>query len=176
MIKLSEKYEIDRKILKCVYIRFIPSESSTINTPISQLYIIIPREYSVISLLNSYLELNFDVLQAVTGNRYVGGADIGLANLAVIAFFSSYELTTSSGKHSEEINHAHIVVLMYNYLSSTKESDDLSIGFDRSRDRRKREVTNNKNIRGKYHLRIYLEIFLDLPNTKKQQLMIWVTN
>ena len=32
----------------------------------------------------------------------------------------------------------------------------MSIGFDRSRDRRKRELTNNKNIKGKYHLRIYL--------------------
>ena len=45
---------------------------------------------------------------------------------------------------------------MYKLLSSSKESDDLSIGFDRSRDRRKRELTKNKNIRGKFHLRIYL--------------------
>ena len=33
---------------------------------------------------------------------------------------------------------------MYKLLSSSKESDDLSIGFDRSRDRRKRDLTNNK--------------------------------
>ena len=45
---------------------------------------------------------------------------------------------------------------MYKLLSSSKGSDDLSIGFDRSRDIRKRELTNNKNIQGKYHLRIYL--------------------
>ena len=45
---------------------------------------------------------------------------------------------------------------MYKLLSSSKESDDFSIAFDRSRDRRKRELTNNKNINGKYHLRIYL--------------------
>ena len=57
----------------------------------------------------------------------------------------------------EEINHAHIVSLLYKLLSSRKESDDLSIGFDRGRDRRKRELTNNKNIKGKYHLRIYLK-------------------
>ena len=44
---------------------------------------------------------------------------------------------------------------MYKLLSSSKESDDLPIGFDRNRDRRKRELTNNKNIKGKYHLRIY---------------------
>ena len=60
------------------------------------------------------------------------------------------------GKHLEEVNHTHIVSLMYKLLSSSKESGDLSIGFDSSRDRKKRELTNNKNIKGKYHLRIYL--------------------
>ena len=74
MFKLSEKYEIGRKILKCDFIRLSPSEISTINTPNSQKYINIPREDSVISLLNSYLELNYDVLQAATGNRYPDGA------------------------------------------------------------------------------------------------------
>ena len=67
MFKLSQKYEIDRRFLKCYYIRYSPSEISTINTPNSQIYINIPREDSVISLLNSYLELNFDVLQAASG-------------------------------------------------------------------------------------------------------------
>ena len=69
MFKLSEKNEIDRKILKCDYVRYSPSEISTINTPNSQIYINIPREHSVISLLNSYIELNFDVLKAATSNR-----------------------------------------------------------------------------------------------------------
>ena len=158
MFKLSEKYEIDRRILKCEYFRYSPSEISTINTPNSQIYINIPRRDSVISLLNSYLELNFDISQAATGNWYPDGADIRLGNLAVIALFSIYKVTTSNGKHLEEINHAHIVSLMYKLLSSSKESDALSIGFDRSRDR-KRELTNNKNIKGKYHLRIFLTDF-----------------
>ena len=156
MFKLSEKYEIDRRIQKCDYIRYSPSEISTINTPNSQIYTKIPREDSVISLLNSYLELNFDVLQAATGNRYADANDIRLVNLGPIALFSNYRLTTSSGKHLEEISHAPIVSLIYKLLSSCKGSDDLSIGFDRDRNRRKRELTNNKNIKGKYHLRIYL--------------------
>ena len=46
---------------------------------------------------------------------------------------------------------------MYKLLSSSEDSDDLSIGFDRSRDRRKRELNNNKTQKGEYHLRIYLE-------------------
>ena len=107
-------------------------------------------------MLNSYLELNSDVLQADTGNRYADANDIRLVNLGPIALFSNYKLTTSSGKHLEEISHAHIVSLIYKLLSSCKGSDHLSIGFDRDRNRRKRELTNNKNIKGKYHLRIYL--------------------
>ena len=82
---------------------------------------------------------------------------ISLVNLGPIALFSKYKLTTSSGKHLEEISHAHIVSLMYKLLTSSKDSDDLSIGFNRSRDKRKRELTNNKNIKCKYHIRFYLK-------------------
>ena len=157
MFKLSEKHEVGRKVLKCDCIRYSPSEISTINTPNSQIYINIPREHSVISLLNSYIELNFDVLKAATSNRYADTDDIRLINLGPIALFSNYTLTTISGKHLENIDHAHIVSLMYKLLSSSRDSDDLSIGFDRSRDRRKRELLDNKTQKGKFHLRIYLK-------------------
>ena len=157
MFKLSEKYEIVRRIQKCDYIRYSPSEISTINTPNFQIYINIPKEDNLISLLNSYIEINFDVLKAATSNRYADADDIRLVNLGSIALFSNYKLATSSGKHLEGISHAHIVSLMYKLLSSSKGSDDLSIGFDVDRNRRKRELTNNKNIKGKYHLRIYLK-------------------
>ena len=46
---------------------------------------------------------------------------------------------------------------MYELLTSSRGSDDLSIGFDRDRNRRKRELTNNKNIKGKYHMKIFLK-------------------
>ena len=157
MFKLSEKYEINRDILKCEYIRYSPSEISTINTANSQVYINIPREDSVISLLNSYLELNFDVLHAGTNNRYADGNNIRLVNLGPIGLFSNYKLTTSSGNHLENIDHAHIVSLMYKLLTSSKGSDDLSIGFDGDRGRRQRELTNNKSQKGEYHVRIYLK-------------------
>ena len=107
--------------------------------------------------MNSYLELNFDVLHAVNNDRYVDANDIRLVNLGPIALFSNYKLTTSSGKHLEEISHSHIVSLMYKLLTSCRDSDDLSIGFDRSRGKRKNELTNNKNIKGKYRIRIYLK-------------------
>ena len=46
---------------------------------------------------------------------------------------------------------------MYKLLTSSRGSDDLSIGFDRARKKRKRELTNNKKLKGKYHMRIYLK-------------------
>ena len=62
-----------------------------------------------------------------------------------------------SGKHLEDIDHAHIISLMYKLLTSSRGSDDLPTGFDRSRDRRKQELTNNKNVKGKNHVRIVLK-------------------
>ena len=154
MFKLSENYEIDRSILKCDFIRYSPAEISTIITANSQIFINIPREDSVISLLNSYLELNFDVLQAASNKRYVDTSDIRLVNMGPITLFSNYKLTTSSGKLLEEISYAHFVSLMYKLLTSNKDNDDLSIGFDRNRGRRKSELSNNKSIKGKYKNKI----------------------
>ena len=160
MFKLSENYEIDRRIVNCDYIRYSPAEISTINTANSQTYINIPREDSVISLSNSYLVLNFDVLQAATSNRYTDASDISLVKLGSIALFSSYKLVTSSCKHIEDISHAHIASLIYKVVTSSKGSDDLAIGFDRDRKRQKDELAKNKNIKGKYHDRIYLKNIL----------------
>ena len=157
MFKLSEKYSINRDITECEYIRYSPSEISTINTANSQVYINILREDSVISLLNSYLELNFDVLHAATNKRYIDGNNIRLINLGPIALFSNYKLTTSSCKHLENIDHAHVVSVMYKLLTSSRGSDDLSIGFDRDRNRRQRELTNSKTQKGKFHIQIYLK-------------------
>ena len=75
MFNLCEKYEVDKRISNCDYVRYSPSEMFTINTANSQIYINITREDSVISLLNSYLDLNFDVVHAATNNRYAHGND-----------------------------------------------------------------------------------------------------
>ena len=106
-------------------------------------------------MLNSRVDLYFDVLHAATGNRYTNANDIRLINFGPVALFSKYDLTSSSGKHIESIDHAHIARLMYKLITSARGFDDLSIGFDRSRDRRKQELTNNKNVKGKYHVSIY---------------------
>ena len=143
--------------LKCDYIRYSPAETSTKNTPNSQIYINIPREDSVISLLNSYLDLSFEVIKRADNSRYANGNDIRLVNLGPIALISNLKLTTSSGKHLEDISHAHLVSLMYKLITSSKDSNDLSIGFDHSRNRRRDELAPNKNIKGKYHVKIMLK-------------------
>ena len=56
MSKLNEKQEFYGRILKCECIRYSPAVTSTINTPNSQIFINIPRDDSVISLLINYLE------------------------------------------------------------------------------------------------------------------------
>ena len=45
----------------------------------------------------------------------------------------------------EDISHTHKVSLMYKLKDSAQDTDDLSIGFHRSRDRRKQVLTSNKN-------------------------------
>ena len=46
---------------------------------------------------------------------------------------------------------------MYKLITSARDTDDLSIGFDQDRGRRQREFTNNKTQKGKFHLKIRLK-------------------
>ena len=57
-----------------------------------------------------------------------------------IELFSSYKLITSSGKHLEDVSHAHIVSLMYKTTKSSSGSDALPNVFDRDRGRRQQEL------------------------------------
>ena len=107
--------------------------------------------------MSIYLGLNFEVIKKADASRYGNGNDIKLVNLGPIALFSNFKLTTSSGKNLEDFSHAHLVSLMYKLITSSKGSDDLSIGFDRSSTRRREEMTTNKNVNGKFHLRIMLK-------------------
>ena len=53
-----------------------------------------------------------------------------------------------------------IVSLLYELLTSTEDNDALlSVGFDRDRNRRQRELTNNKNQKSNFHLRFFSSIF-----------------
>ena len=107
--------------------------------------------------MNSYLDLNFEIIKRANNSRYANGNDIRLVNLRPIALFSNFKLASSSGKHLEDIIHAHLVSLLYKLMTSSKGGDDLSIVFDRDRGRRQDELSPNKNLKGKFHLRILLK-------------------
>ena len=96
-------------------------------------------------------------IHAATGKRFIHVNDIRLYNLGPIALFSNYNLTTASGKPLIHISLAHIISLMYKLITSARVTDDLSIGFHRDRNRRQIELTNNKNIKCRFHLRIMLK-------------------
>ena len=86
MFKLNENYEVDRRILKCDYIRYSPCETSAIDTSSSQTHINILRGDSVNSLLGSLLTATVDVLHAATNNRYIDVDDIRLVNEGPIVY------------------------------------------------------------------------------------------
>ena len=46
---------------------------------------------------------------------------------------------------------------MYKLLTSSRGSDDFTFGFDRDRNTRQRELTNNETQTGKFHVRTYLK-------------------
>ena len=169
--KLKEKTEVTRKISKSDYIRYSSTEISTINTANSQIYLNIPREDSVVSLLNSYNDLNFAVLHAASGKRHADNNDTRLINLGLIACSSKNRLRTSSGKHLKDISVSHIVSLMYKLITSPGDTADLSIGFGRDRGRKQRELTNNKTQKGKFHVRVMLKTVLGFAEHPKKLLM-----
>ena len=55
---------------------------------------------------------------------------------------------------------------MYKLITRARDTDDLSIGFDRDRGRRQRELTNDKIIKGKPYLRIMMK---DISGFAQQQ-------
>ena len=66
-------------------------------------------------------------------------------------------MTLSGGKHLKDVSHAHIVSLFYKLLTTAKDTDEMFFGFDRDRNRRRDDLTNNEHIKGKYHVRIMLK-------------------
>ena len=117
----------------------------------------IPREESVISLLSSYLQLGFEVIKRADKSRYANGKDIRLVNLGAIVVFSSFQMTTSKGKHLEDKSQVHIFSLMYKLLTSSRSSDDLFIEIDQDHGRRQQGLTNNKDIKGENHVKNMLK-------------------
>ena len=88
--------------------------------------------------------------------------------LGPTALFSTYKLTTISGKHLQDISHTHILSPMYKLITSARDTDELSIGFDRDRNRRQQESTKNKITKGKFHVRIMLKDVFGFAEHQKE--------
>ena len=50
-----------------------------------------------------------------------------------------------------------MISLVYKVITSNRASDDISTGFIHDRNMRRDELTGNKNIKGKFHVRITLK-------------------
>ena len=97
----------------------------------------------------SYLELDFNVTQSAGGlTRYAHGEYRRLVSLGPSVFFVRHRLTNSSRKKLEDIDNAHVNCVSYKLISTSRASDDLSIGFQRNFEAREREWTNNKLTKG----------------------------
>ena len=155
---MSQKYAVDRPVVECEYIRNTPPSLYLVTGENNQVFIDIPREESATSLKDSYLELDFSVTHRARAHvGYVEIDHIRLVNLGHIAFLSKYRLPSSSSKEIEQFDNAHVICLMHKLKSSSRDSDDLSIGFHRSIEAQERELTINKTTKGTYHVRNYLK-------------------
>ena len=153
---LSQKNAGDRSIIKRDYSRFSPISLNIKRGENSKIFINISGEDSTISLKNIYLEFDFNVTQRAGGHaRYAVGVQIGLVNISLIALFIKYRSAIYRGKKIEEIDDALVICSMYNLKSSSKDTDDLSIGSQKCFEARERDLTNNKTTRENNHVRIF---------------------
>ena len=95
MCRRIERYEKDRSILKCEYIRCSPPTLNNVKNPIQQSLIDIPKEDSVQGLKVGYFEKKFDAKE-ITGDNCANNSDICWGNLGPIASFSELKFTTIS--------------------------------------------------------------------------------
>ena len=166
MFSLKNKYTLEKPIHKINFIKYNPSSLATINNTNSSISISLPREDAYICLQNSFISLEFEVLKN-NNTRYADGDEIGLVNFGPISLFSEAKLTTSSGKHLEKVDNLHLISLMYKLLTSTKSTSELLYGFEESTSVRRQELTNNKNEKGTFFVRIKLKDLFGFADQEK---------
>ena len=99
--------------------------------------------------------------------RYADNDQIALINLGPVALFSEAKLTTSSGKHLEKVDNLHITSLMNKLLTSQQQTSELLYGFEESENIRRLELTNNKNEKGTFFLKIKLTDLFGFADQEK---------
>ena len=126
---LDTTYVYNNDILKSKIIKFKPNNLATVKTVNTNINIILNREENHLNILDSYLEIEFVVLDD-TGGVFANDANIKLVNYGMMVLFSSIMLETSGGRTIEYIDHCHPNLLMYKLLTSTV--DEYESGFVRN--------------------------------------------
>lgn len=167
LFSLKNKYNFDNPIHKIDFIKYSPNTLSTINNNNSNISISLPREDAYICLQNSYITVDFEVVKNADDTRYADNDQIALINLGPVALFSEAKLTTSSGKHLEKVDNLHIISLMNKLLTSQQQTSELLYGFEESENIRRLELTNNKNEKGTFFLKIKLTDLFGFADQEK---------
>ena len=166
MFSSKNKYTLEKPIHKIDFIKYSPSSLATVNNTNSNISVSLPRDDAYICLQNSFISLEFEVLKN-NNTRFADGDEIGLVNFGPISLFSEAKLTTSSGKHLEKVDNLHLISLMYKCLTSTKSTSQLLYVFEESETIRRQELTNNKNEKGTFFVRIKLKDLFGFADQEK---------
>ena len=115
---LDTAYGYNNDFHKSKIIKYKPNNLATMNTVNTNINIILNREENHLNLRDSYLEIEFVVLDDA-GGVFANNANIRLVNCGMTALFSSVKLETSGRRTIEYIDHRHPNLLMYKLLTST---------------------------------------------------------
>ena len=116
--KSDTTYGYNNDIHKSKIIKYKPNNLATMNTVNTNINIILNREENHLNLRDSYLVIEFVVLDDA-GGVIAKNANIRLVNYGMMALFSTVKLETSGGRSIEYIDHCHPNLLMYMLLTST---------------------------------------------------------
>ena len=166
MFSLKSKYTLEKPIHKIEFIKYSPSSLATVKNTNSNISISLPREDAYICLQNSYISLEFEVYKN-DKTRYANGDEVRLVNFGPIALFSEAKLTTSSRKHLEKVDNLHPISLLIKLSTSTQQTSQLMYGFEESTAIRRQELTNNKNEKGTFFVRIILKDLFGFADQEK---------
>ena len=148
LFSLKNKFALEIPFHKSDSFEYSPSNLATINYINSKNSITFSKKDGYFRLQNSYISLDFEVKNNNT--RYADGDQISLVNFGPVASFIDAQLVTSSGKHLENVDNLHImmVCLMYKFLTSNPQTYELLFEFEESENTRRQELTNKKTGKG----------------------------
>ena len=143
MFSLKSEYTLEKPNQKTDFIKYSPSNLTTIKNNNSNISVNLPREDAYICLQHSFISVEFEVLKN-DDTRYADCDQISLVNFEPVVLFSEAKLTTSSGKHLEKVDNLLPIFLMYKHLTSSQQTSQLMYGFEESTTIRRQELTEKR--------------------------------